>query len=107
MRRREFITLVGGAATWPLTARAQQPSAVRRIGALMGYDENDPDAPPHVKALRDGLTALGWVEGRNIRIDFRWAAPNSGLIEGLAKELGASQPDVLLARTAPAALARE
>jgi putative tryptophan/tyrosine transport system substrate-binding protein len=103
--RRDFITLLGGAAAWPLAARAQQLNAVRRIGVLTGYEESDPDAPPHVEALREGLTALGWVEGRNIRTDFRWSATNSDLVARHAKELVASQPDVLLARTTPVALA--
>jgi putative tryptophan/tyrosine transport system substrate-binding protein len=105
MRRREFITLLGGAAAWPVAARTQQPVGVRRIGVLMGYDENDPEAPSRVKALREGLAALGWVEGRNIHFDFRWAATDSDLIERHAKELVASQPDVLLARSTPVALA--
>ena len=105
MRRRDFITVLGGAAAWPLSVNAQQSSGVRRIGVLTGFDESDPDAPRHVAALREGLAALGWVEGRNIRIDFRWAASNSNLIEQVAKELVALQPDVLLARTTPVALA--
>ncbi len=105
LKRREFVTLLVGAAGWPVVASAQQPSGVRRIGVLTGYDQNDPDAPRHVAALREGLAALGWVEGRNIRIDFRWAATNSSLIEQIAKELVALQPDVLLARTTPVALA--
>jgi putative ABC transport system substrate-binding protein len=106
MRRREFITLLGGgAAAWPLVARAQQPSGVRRIGVLLGYDETDPEVPSRVKVLREGLAALGWVEGRNIHLDFRWAATDSDLMQRRAQELVASQPDVLLARTTPVALA--
>jgi len=106
-KRREVIALLGGTAVaWPLAAHAQQPVGVRRIGLLMGYDENDPEAPPHVKALREGLAALGWVEGRNIHFDFRWGATtNSDLIERQAKELVVSQPEVLLARTTPVTLA--
>src|SRR6266576_3250878 len=106
MKRREFIGLLGGAAVaWPASARAQQPAGMRRLGVLIGYAEDDPEAPPHVKALREGLAALGWVEGRNIHTEFRWAATDSALIERHAKELVASQPDILLARTTPVALA--
>ena len=75
MRRREFITLLGGAAAWPLAARAQQPDRMRRIGVLMGYAESDPEGQACVAAFREGLQKLGWAEGRNIRIDTRWATP--------------------------------
>ena len=64
IRRREFITLIGGVAAWPLTARAQQPSGMRRIGVLMGYGENDSEAQDWVAAFREGLQKLGWMEGR-------------------------------------------
>jgi hypothetical protein len=74
LKRREFITLVGGAATWPLTARAQQGDRMRRIGVLMGFAESDRDGQAFIAAFREGLQKLGWVEGRNIRIDTRWAA---------------------------------
>ena len=74
MRRREFITLVGGAAaTWPLTANAQQPDRMRRIGVLMAHAESDPEFQAYVAAFREGLQKAGWVEGRNFRLDFRWA----------------------------------
>ena len=77
MRRREFITLLGGAAAaWPLAARAQQPERMRRIGVLMGYAESDRKDRPMVAAFREGLQKLGWTEGRNIRIDTRWATPD-------------------------------
>jgi putative tryptophan/tyrosine transport system substrate-binding protein len=75
MKRREFITLLGGAAAWPLAARAQQPDRVRRIGVLMGYAESDSDAQAKVAAFWESLQKLGWVEGRNIRIDTRWPIP--------------------------------
>ena len=76
MKRREFIALFGGTvAAWPLSARAEQPERVRRIGVLMGYAESDPDAQANVAAFREGLQQLGWAEGRNIRIDRRWATP--------------------------------
>ena len=72
IRRREFITLLGGAAAWPLGARAQQGDRVRRIGVLMGFDENDPDIKPRVPAFTQALADLGWTDGRNMRIDLRW-----------------------------------
>ena len=76
MRRREFITLLGGvSAAWPLAARAQQTERVRRIGVLMGYAESDLDAQAKVAAFRAGLQKLGWAEGRNIQIDTRWPIP--------------------------------
>jgi putative tryptophan/tyrosine transport system substrate-binding protein len=71
MKRRDFITLLGGAAMWPLAARAQQAGRVRRIGVLMGFPESDPEAQLRVAAFREGLQKLGWTEGRNIRIDTR------------------------------------
>ena len=75
MRRRKFITLLGGAAAaWPMAARAQQADRVRRIGVLMGGDENDPLAKAYVSAFTQALAALGWTDGRNVRIDLRWAA---------------------------------
>jgi hypothetical protein len=72
MRRREFITLLGGAAAWPVPARAQQPEGMRRIGVLMAHAESDPEFKTYVAAFRGGLEKLGWTDGRNIRIDFRW-----------------------------------
>jgi putative ABC transport system substrate-binding protein len=78
MRRREFITLLGGAAAaWPLAARAQQDDRVRRIGVLMSYAKSDPDGGVFVAAFREGLQQLGWLEGRDIRIDDRWARSTS------------------------------
>ena len=74
IQRREFITLLGGAAAWPVAARAQQTERVRRIGVLMEYAESDSDAQARVAAFRDGLQKIGWAEGRNIKIDTRWAA---------------------------------
>ena len=69
MKRREFITLLGGAAVWPVAAHAQQPERMRRIGVVMGTAESDTEAQAQVAALRQGLQKLGWVEGRDIRID--------------------------------------
>jgi putative ABC transport system substrate-binding protein len=80
MRRREFITLLGGATVaWPLMTRAQQTGRVRRIGVLMGYAESDSDAQAKVTAFQEGLQKLGWEEGRNIRIDTRWPIVNKSL----------------------------
>jgi putative ABC transport system substrate-binding protein len=105
MKRREFITLLGGAAAagaWPLVARAQQPERVRRIGVLMVDAESDPEGQSHAKAIRDGLKQLGWTEGSNVKIDYRWAAGDAGLIRTFAKELVELQPEVILARSTPA-----
>src|SRR5215475_6428758 len=76
MRRRDFIKVIGsGAVAWPLVARAQQPERMRRIAVLMGYPENDLEGPVFFAAFREGLQKLGWKEGRNIRLDTRWASP--------------------------------
>ncbi len=103
MRRREFITLLGGAAVaWPTAARAQQPERMKRIGVLMGYPESDSEAQTKIAAFQDGLQKLGWTEGRNIRIDTRWAAPaDAESMERFAKELVALQPDLILSSTTP------
>jgi len=106
MRRREFITLLCGAATtWPLAARAQQPDRMRRIGVLMGFAESDREGQAFVAAFRDELQKLGWVEGRNIRIDIRWAAGDTALMQRFAKELVALQPDLILSHSTPATAA--
>src|SRR5215510_11754594 len=105
MKRRQFITLIGGAAAWPLAARAQQGEPMRRIGVLMGSEQSDPDSQVRLAAFRQVLRQLGWTEGRNIRIDQRWGAANP---ETLRTYL-ASAPDAVLAHTAPvvAAVKRE
>ena len=77
IRRREFVPLLGGAATWPLAARGQQPERVRRIGVLMPWDENDPFAKTIVSAFTQALSDLGWTDGRNLRIDLRWAGADT------------------------------
>jgi putative ABC transport system substrate-binding protein len=102
MRRREFITLLGGAAaSWPLAARAQQPDRGRRIGLLISRQESDPDADARVVSLRAGLQKLGWTEGDNIRIDLRWAPPDTESMQRLAKELVALRPDLILTTNTP------
>ena len=102
MKRREFITLLGGTAVgWPLAARAQQPERIL-IGVLMGYAESNSEAQAQIAAFRDELQKLGWMEGRNARIDTRWAAPtDAAAMQRFAKELVALHPDVILSSTTP------
>jgi putative tryptophan/tyrosine transport system substrate-binding protein len=99
--RRQFVALLGGAAAWPLASRAQQPERMRRIGVLMAFGEGDPGGQARVQAFREGLQELGWAEVRNIRIDTRWATADVALIERLAKELVALQPDLILSNSTP------
>ena len=103
MKRREFITLLAGAATaWPLGARAQQPDRKRRIGVLMAHAENDAEFHDYLAAFREGLQKLGWTEGRNIQIDARWGAlDNAEARQRSAKELIALQPDLILTQNTP------
>ena len=97
MNRREFITVLGGAAAWPLAARAQQGDRMRRIGVLMSFDENDPRGKVYVSALTQALAGLGWTDGRNVRIDLRWAGNDIIRMRPLAQELVGLQPDIILA----------
>jgi len=102
MRRREFITLLGGtAAAWPLSARAQQPDGVKRIGVLMPFAATDPATKRHLAAFVRVLQELGWTEGRNLQIDYRWAAGDAKRMEVLAKELVTLQPNILFCRSTP------
>jgi putative ABC transport system substrate-binding protein len=97
MRRRDFITLLGStAAAWPLAARAQQPERMRRIGVLMSPSSDDPQGPSLITAFAQGLQALGWTAGSNVRIDYRWGANNTDLFRKYAAELVALSPDVIL-----------
>ena len=100
--RREFITLLSGAAAaWPLAARAQQSHRVRRIGVLMGIAENNPQSAPRVRAMQEELHKLGWTEGRNLQMEFRWAAGDPKQVMALARELVDLQPDLIIAQGAP------
>ena len=95
MRRREFITLLGGAAAWPLAARAQQPTAMRRIGLLMTGVPTEPTLRSYVAAFEQTLRTMGWVDGQNVRIDYRWNAGNAEQAQVNAKELVALSPEVI------------
>ena len=104
MKRREFITLLGGAAAaWPLAARAQQAGErMRRVGVLMGYAESNLEGQANVAAFREGLRKLGWTEGRNIRIDTRWATPEDAEApQRFAKELVVLRPTSFFRITHP------
>ena len=96
MRRRQFITLLGGAASWPLAALAQERERIRRIGVLMASAENNPQYQTCMAGFRHAFQKLGWAEGRNIQIDYRWAAFDAKLMDQFSKELLALQPDVIL-----------
>jgi len=102
MRRREFITLLGGAAAaWPLAARAEQADRVRRIAVILPYPENDPQSQARTAIFRAALQELGWVEGRNVRLDLRWDASNFERIRKHAVDLLGEKPDVIVANSTP------
>ena len=104
LKRRDFISLLGGMAAWPIAARAQQGERVRRIGVLMHLPESDPEAQARVRALLQGLQQLGWYEGRNVRIDYRFGAADVDRSRKYAAELIALAPDVIQASgTSPVA----
>ena len=110
MRRREFIALTGGAALgWPISARAQQGERMRRVGVLMGYSAGFTEAGPFLTEFKKALTELGWIEGRNIQIDYRWASTDADSMRVFAKELIDLKPDVIVGHSTPvmAALHRE
>src|SRR6266852_5814134 len=104
MRRREFFGLIGGAATWPLAARAQ-PQAARRIGVISAISESDPEEKPRRIAFQQALEQLGWATGRNLRIDFRWNNRGDVAVSeemlALAKEIVALEPEVILVQSNP------
>jgi putative ABC transport system substrate-binding protein len=100
MHRREFLTLLGGtAATWPGSTHAQQSGQLRRIGVMISLAENDPEAQLNATALREGLQQLGWIEGRNIRTDYRWGVGDPARARAAVKELVALSPDVIMPAT--------
>jgi putative tryptophan/tyrosine transport system substrate-binding protein len=103
VRRRDFITLLGGAAVCPHAAFAQQPDRMRRIGVLMSLSANDPVGQARVAAFRAGMEQLGWIDGRNARFDLRWSKPaEASLMQADAVELVALTPDVILANDSTA-----
>jgi putative ABC transport system substrate-binding protein len=105
MRRREFITVLGGAAAWPLAARAQQGDRVRRIGVLMNLAADDPESQGRMIAFMQALQQSGWTNGANVRIDVRWAAADPEAFRRYATELVALAPDIVLASTSPSVVA--
>jgi putative ABC transport system substrate-binding protein len=105
LRRRDFVALVGATIAVPDAGLAQQPGAIRRVGALMPSREDDPVVRAEVEALRQALRELGWLEGRNLALDFRSPGGDVGLARSFAKEIVGLKPDVILARSTPSALA--
>jgi putative ABC transport system substrate-binding protein len=105
MKRREFIAGLGGAAAWQLAARAQQGERVRRVGVLRALSETDPQAKAQQSAFKQELADLGWIDGRTMRMDVRWAAGSTDRARIYAKELVDLQPDVILADSTPEASA--
>src|SRR5215470_10643366 len=96
MKRREFISLIGGAAAWPLAARAQEPGRVRRIGVLLALADPDPEGKTRIAAFQRELQNLGWTEGRNVLIEYRWASGDTDRLRAFAAELVSMRPDVLV-----------
>jgi putative tryptophan/tyrosine transport system substrate-binding protein len=102
MKRREFITFIGGAAAiWPLAAHAQQAGQLSRIGVLMSFAENDASARSMLEGCRRALAQLGWIEGKNLRMEVRWAAGNEQRIKAFARELVDLQPNLILVHCVP------
>src|SRR5712692_3252793 len=97
MRRREFITLLGSGVAWPLAAHAQQPGRMHQIGVLMGVTERDPDARPRIAAFEQALQDLGWINTRNIRIDYRWPTGDTERMQKLAKDIVESGSEIVVA----------
>src|SRR6187397_2078303 len=106
MRRREFITLIGGAGTWPLVARAQQPERTRRIGVLMPYpDKDNPEAQARIRAFLQELQQLGWTTDRNLQIEYRWTSGDTDSSRKAAMELAALPLDLIFATSTPSVVA--
>src|SRR5215475_14597147 len=101
MRRRDFVTLLGGTMLLPLAARAQRPDRITRIGVLMGIGENDPEAGPRAEALEAGLRELGWVKGRNLQLDYRWTAGDPDRAELFARQIVELKPDLIVVHSTP------
>jgi putative ABC transport system substrate-binding protein len=97
MRRREFVSLICGAAAWPLAARAQQPGRVRRIGVLMGFTAGDAEGLERARTIAQELQNRGWRDNYSARIDYRWPGGDTEQIQALARELVSLSPDVLIA----------
>src|SRR5262245_36371054 len=105
MKRRNFIAFLGGAAAWPLAARAQQRERLRRIGVLMNLASDDAEGQARLAAFHQGLQQLGWTVGGNVQIDYRWGAGNADRIRKFAAELVALVPDVILSAGSPSVAA--
>lgn len=102
MRRRDFIKVIAASvAFWPIAAQAQQSTRMRRVSMLLGLTEGDPETKARVKAFRLGMRDLGWIEGHNVQIDYRFAGTNTTLIKQHVSELVRSSPDVIVANTTP------
>src|SRR6516164_9520763 len=102
MRRRDFIKVVGGStAVWPLALRAQQPQRMRRVSVLLGVPENDAETKSRVRAFQLGMRDAGWVEGRNVQIEYRYAGTDPEAIKKHIAELIPLAPDVILANSSP------
>lgn len=103
MKRREFISLVSGAAAWPFTAHAQEPGRMRRVGVLFAFFDYDPESQARIAAFQQELEGLGWREGQNIQLEYRWASGDAERFRAFAAEFVAARPDVLVAHTTPGA----
>src|SRR5215468_2374093 len=96
LKRRDFLTLLGGMVAWPLVASAQQPSHVRRVGILMPYPKGDTENEARVRAFKQELAKLGWAEGRNIAFDEHWTTDNMDMVRAHAAAVIASNPDIIV-----------
>jgi putative ABC transport system substrate-binding protein len=101
MRRRDFIIAVGSVAAWPLVARAQRPERIRRVGVLTGLAQDDPEAQARIKAFQQRLRELGWTDGHDVQVEYRWASGNVDRTRAYATELVGLAPDVILVNTPP------
>ena len=105
IRRREFIVTLGGAAAWPLAARAQQAEQIRRIAMLSGLTASDPEAQARLAAFHQGLKEVGWTADRTLHIDFRWSSGDTAETQTLARELVELNPELIVGMTTPAVAA--